>query len=220
MPEASLEPQTACCGAAPERAPMAVVLIHGRARTAEEMIGLAERIALPHLAWRAPAVAGGSWYPQSFMAPDEANQPYLDRALDRIEREVRALEAAGLPRRRIALIGFSQGACVACEYVRRHPTRWGALIAFTGGLAGPEGTIWTEPVALDATPVLISAGDQDALVPWPRVEESAAAFSRMGAAVTLRRYPGGEHLVDDDEIREARAILTVAASQAFLETSP
>ena len=220
MPEASPDPPTASCGAAPERAPLAVVLIHGRARTAEEMIGLAVRIALPHLAWRAPAVAGGSWYPQSFMAPDADNQPALGLALDRIEREVRALEAVGLPRRRIALIGFSQGACVACEYVRRHPTRWGALIAFTGGLAGPDGTIWTEPATLDGTPVLFSAGDEDALVPWSRVEESAVVFTRMGAAVTLRRYPGGEHLVDDDEIREARAILAAAASQAFLETNP
>ena len=140
--------------------------------------------------------------------------------MGRVEQEVRGLETAGLPRRCIALIGFSQGAVLACEYVRRHPARWGALIAFTGGLPGPVGTTWSDRAALDATPVLLSAGDEDALVPWSRVEETAAAFTRMGAAVTLRRYPGGDHVVDDDEIREARTILAAAASQDCLETSP
>lgn len=220
MPLATSSPPAASYGAAPDGAPLAAVLLHGRDRTAAEMIGLAERIALPELAWRAPEAPGGSWYPQGFMAPDDANQPDLDRALDRVEQEVRRLEQAGLSRRRIALVGFSQGAVLACEYVRRHPTRWGALIAFTGGLPGPAGTTWTGRGALDGTPVLLSAGDQDALVPWSRVAETAAAFTRMGAAVTLRRYPGGEHVVDDDEIREARTILAVAASQDCLETSP
>jgi phospholipase/carboxylesterase len=220
MPLATSSPPAASYGAAPDGAPLAVVLLHGRDRTAAEMIGLAQRIALPRLAWSAPEATGGSWYPESFMAPNEANRRHLDLALDRVEQEVRGLEAKGLPRRRIALIGFSQGAVLACEYVRRHPERWGALIAFTGGLPGPAGTTWTGAAALDATPVLLSAGDQDALVPWSRVEETAAAFTRMGAAVTLRRYPGGEHVVDDDEIREARTILAAAAGQGCLETNP
>jgi phospholipase/carboxylesterase len=220
MPLATPSPPAVSYGAAPNGAPLGVVLLHGRDRTAGEMIGLAERIALPQLAWRAPEAFGGSWYPHSFLAPDEANRLDLDLALDRVEQEVRDLERAGLRRRKIALIGFSQGAVLACEYVRRHPQRWGALIAFTGGLAGPVGTTWSDRAALDGTPVLLSAGDEDALVPWTRVEETAAAFTRMGAAVTLRRYPGGEHVVDDDEIREARSILAVAASQDCLETRP
>jgi phospholipase/carboxylesterase len=220
MPLATPSPPAVSYGAALDGAPLGVVLLHGRDRTAGEMIGLAERIALPGLAWRAPEAPGGSWYPQSFLAPDEANRREMDLALERVEQEVRGLERAGLPRRRIALIGFSQGAVLACEYVRRRPMRWGALIAFTGGLSGPPGTTWTGPATLDATPVLLSAGDEDVLVPWSRVAETAAVFSRMGAAVTLRRYPGGDHLVDDDEIDEARTILTAAASQGCLETSP
>lgn len=207
-------------GADPRGAPLSAVLIHGRDRTAAEMIDLAGRLGLPEVAWRALQAPGGSWYPESFLAPLRANQPRLDQTLAQVEQEVRALEALGVPRRRIALIGFSQGACVACEYVRRHPRRWGALIAFTGGLPGPAGTAWAAPAPLDGTPVLLSAGDQDALVPWTRVEETAAAFARMGAAVSLRRYRGGAHVVEDDEIRQARTILNAAASQDCLETSP
>ena len=220
MPPAPSSPPAASQGAATDGAPLAAVLLHGRDRTAREMLALADRIALPHIAWIAPEAPSGSWYPMGFMTPGEANQAHLDRALDRVEREVRRLEAAGLPRRRIALVGFSQGACVACEYVRRRPTRWGALIAFTGGLPGADGARWTDDAGLLGTPVLLSNSEADPWVPWRRVEETAAVFARMGAAVTLRLYPGRDHVVDDDEIREARAILAEAVSQASLETSP
>ena len=220
MPLAQFSSPAASHGAALDGAPLAAVLLHGRDRTSAEMLALAERIALPTIAWLAPDAPSGSWYPLGFMTPGDANRVHLDRALDRVEREVRALEAAGLPRRRIALVGFSQGACVACEYVRRHPARWGALIAFTGGLPGPDGSVWTDDADLLGTPVLLSNSEADAWVPWRRVEETAAVFTRMGANVTLRLYPGRDHVVDDDEIREARTILADAVSQGSLETSP
>jgi predicted esterase len=202
-------------GADPGSAPLSVVLIHGRGRTAAEMIGLAEAIGLPAVAWRALQAPGRSWYPKSFLAPLEANQPGLDLSLARVDEEVRTLEAQGGAARRIALLGFSQGACVACEYVRRNPRRWAALIAFTGGLFGPDGTAWDAPNLLDGAPVLLSNSDLDAFVPWPRTEQTGAVFRRMGAAVTLKLYPGRDHLVGDDEIDRARTILRGAlAAQA------
>jgi predicted esterase len=194
-------------GADPGSAPLSAVLIHGRDRTAAEMIGLAERIGLPQVAWRALQAPGGSWYPESFLAPLEINRPRLDQSLARVEREVRTLEALGAARARIAFVGFSQGACVALEYVRQSPRRWGGLIAFTGGLFGPEGTAWDAPGRLDGTPVLLSNSDVDAFVPWPRTEATAEAFRRLGADVTLKPCPGRDHIVGDDEIAEARAIL-------------
>jgi predicted esterase len=205
-------------GADPGGAPLSAVLIHGRGRTAEEMIGLAERIGLPEIAWRALRAPGGSWYPDSFLAPLDVNLPQLDRSIARVEQEVRALEALGVPRRRIALVGFSQGACVACEYVRRHPRRWGGMVAFTGGLFGPDGSGWDAPPLLDGTPVLLSNSDQDEFVPWTRTHETAAAFRRMGADVTLELYSGRDHVVGDEEIDEARAILRRAL--AGLQASP
>jgi predicted esterase len=194
-------------GADPGGAPLSAVLIHGRDRTPAEMIGLAELIDLPEVAWRALQAPRGSWYPGRFMDPIDENQPHLDRALARIEQEVRALETLGVPPRRVALVGFSQGACLACEYVRRHPQRWGALIALTGGLFGPEGSAWEIQAALDETPALISNSDQDEWVPWSRTRETAAALGRMGAEVTLKLYPGRDHIVSGDEIDQARAIL-------------
>jgi predicted esterase len=202
-------------GAYPGGAPLSAVLIHGRDRTPAEMIGLAESIHLPEVAWRALQTSRGtSWYPGRFMDPLHENQPHLDRALERVDEAVRALEAAGVPRRRIALVGFSQGACLACEYVRRHPRRWAALIAFTGGLFGPEGTAWDAAASLEGTPALISNSDQDEWVPWSRTRETAAALRRMGADVALKLYPGRNHIVSDDEIDEARVILQRAVAEA------
>jgi predicted esterase len=210
-------------GADPGGAPLSVVLIHGRDRTAAEMIGLAERIGLPEVAWRALQAPGRSWYPRSFLAPLAANQPQLDRSLARVGQEVRMLEALGAAPRRIAFVGFSQGACVACEHVRRNPGRWGALIALTGGLFGPDGTAWDGSNRLEGTPVLLSNSDVDDFVPWSRTEETAEVFRRMGAAVTLKLYPGRDHLVGDDEIDLARAILrralAVQASPVLEEES-
>lgn len=205
-------------GADPAGAPLSAVLIHGRGRTAAEMIGLAEAIALPEVAWRALQAPGSSWYPGGFMEPLAANQPQLGETLARVEQEVRALEALGVPRRRIALTGFSQGACVACEYLRRHARRWGGLIAFTGGLFGPDGTAWDAPAALEGTPVLLTDSDQDPFVPWRRVQETAAMFRRMGAEVDLRLYPGRDHIVGDDEIDRARALLRRAVEE--VQASP
>jgi predicted esterase len=194
-------------GADPGDAPLSVVLIHGRDRTAAEMIGLAERIGLPEVAWRALQAPGGSWYPGSFLAPLPVNRPRLEQTLTRVEREVQGLEALGVSRRRIALVGFSQGACVACEYVRRHALRWGGLIAWTGGLFGPEGSTWDAPGSLDGTPALLSNSDVDDFVPWPRTEATAVVLQRMGADVTLKLYPGRDHIVSNDEIDEARTLL-------------
>jgi predicted esterase len=200
-------------GSDPAKAPLSVVLIHGRDRTPDEMIGLAEQIGMPELAWRALEAPGGSWYPGVFMDPVDVNQPRLDQALRRVGTEVRTLDAQGVAPRRIVLLGFSQGACIACKYVWRHPRRWGGLIAFTGGLFGPEGSRWPGPHLLAGTPVLLTNSDQDDWVPWSRVEETAGVLQRMGADVTLRLYPGRDHIVSDDEIEEARAILQRAAAE-------
>jgi predicted esterase len=201
-------------GAEPGGAPLSAVLIHGRDRTPAEMIGLAGQIDLPQVAWSALQAPRGSWYPGRFMDPLHVNEPHVDRALARVEQAVQALESAGVPRERIALVGFSQGACLACEFVRRHPGRWGALIAFTGGLFGPEGTAWDASASLAGTPALISNSDQDDWVPWSRTRETAAALQRMGADVTLKLYPGRDHIVGDDEIAEARTILRRALAEA------
>lgn len=188
-------------------APAVVILVHGRGASAESILELAPAFRRPDLAYRAPQAAGHSWYPLSFLAPLEANQPHLDSAIERLDEEVEAVLAAGIPAERVMLLGFSQGACLSLELAARRPRRFGAVVALTGGLIGPAGTPREYPGSLAGTPIFLGAGDPDPHVPWWRVEESADVLRNLGAEIDLRRYPGIPHTIVDDEIEAVRELL-------------
>jgi len=185
----------------------AVVLLHGRGASADDILGLAQDFDLPELANLAPEAAEHTWYPYSFLSPVVQNQPWLDSALKLVGETIQRAINAGIERQNVAIVGFSQGACLATEFVARNAARYGGLVAFTGGLIGPPGAKFGYSGELSGTPCFLGAGDRDPHVPWKRVEESAAVLSDLGAAVTLRRYPGLPHTINQDEIDHAKIIL-------------
>jgi predicted esterase len=191
----------------------ALVLVHGRGGSADDILTLAGELDVLGVAYLAPQAAGGTWYPQSFLAPIEANEPGLSSGLRRLEAVVEELETAGLPARRIVLLGFSQGACLTLEFTARHPRRYGAVVGFTGGLIGPRGTPREYQGSVDGTPVFLGSSDPDPHVPWWRVEETADVLRRMGAEVDARAYSGMAHTINVEELDAARALLTATADQ-------
>jgi len=194
-------------GPSPEEAAATIVLIHGRGASAESILSLYPELGIESLAAVAPQAAGHTWYPHSFLAPLEANQPYLDSALNKIAAVVTDLLSRGVPSDRIAILGFSQGACLASEYVARHPRRYGAVIALTGGLIGPAGTPRHYAGSLGGTPVFLGTSDPDPHVPFERVQETSDVLTRLGATVDLRRYPGMPHTINREELDACRALL-------------
>src|SRR3954471_4488364 len=162
----------ATAGPAPRDADAVLVLLHGRGATAESILSLHTQIALPTVAAIAPQAAGYSWYPHSFLAPIETNQPFLDSALRRIESVVGGLLAQGIGSEKLTILGFSQGACLTSEYIARHPRRYGAVIAFTGGLIRPPGTLRNYTGSLAGTSVFLGTSDPDPHVPFERVQET------------------------------------------------
>ena len=191
-----------------------VIAIHGRGAAPTDIIALEPAMERPDVAWLAPTAAGRRWYPNRFISEVASNEPFLSSALRRIQTLADEIVAAGFAHDRIVFLGFSQGACLASEFVARHPGRWGGLVVFSGGLIGPPGTTWTTPGSLDGTPVFIGCSDVDEHIPLERVEESAGVLSRMGGDVTLRIYPGMGHYVNADEIVHARRVIDVARSEA------
>ena len=185
----------------------AVIMVHGRNAGPANILDLVPRLARPGLTYLAPAAPNRTWYPYSFMAAIEQNEPSLSAALGILAGVIERVEQAGVPRSRTVLLGFSQGACLASEFAVRHAARYGGLIAFTGGLIGPPGTKWSFQGSFGGTPIFLGSGDPDAHVPAERVAESAEVFTRMGASVTTRIYPGMGHLVSEDEIAMAQAML-------------
>ena len=204
-PHASQPLRTA--GPQPENADATLVLVHGRGATAESILALYDQLDLPRCAALAPQAAGHSWYPHSFLAPLESNQPYLDSAILRLETIVSNLIARKIPGERIAVLGFSQGACLATEFAARHPRRYRAIFGLTGGLIGPPGTPRNYAGSLAGTPVFLGSGDPDPHVPFARVEETRQVLTSMGAKVDLRRYPGMSHGVNQDELATVREML-------------
>src|SRR5437868_10941143 len=83
-------------GPKPEAAKATLILLHGRGDSADGILSLHEALGIDDLAAIAPQAAGHTWYPQSFLAPLEANQPYLDSALRKIESIVNDLLARGI----------------------------------------------------------------------------------------------------------------------------
>jgi phospholipase/carboxylesterase len=193
------------------------ILLHGRGGSADDIATLASVLASDGLTFLVPEATGHTWYPQRFLAPLAANEPWLTSALGVVGTLVAQATAAGIPTARIAVAGFSQGACLALEFVARAPARYGAAIAFSGGLIGPPDEP-RPPVAagatLGGTPVFLGCGDLDAHIPAASVEASAAFLRGLGGEVDMRLYPGMGHTINQDEIAAARTLLTGLAARA------
>jgi predicted esterase len=206
--------QRVTAGPAPGEANAALILVHGRGGSAREMLLLAREIADGTVACMAPQASGHTWYPYSFLSPLEENEPGLSSGLAVLDALVREAIEAGVPRERVALLGFSQGACLALEFVARFAERFGGVIGLSGGLIGPPNTPRNYVGSLQGTPVLLGCSDVDPHIPLERVEETATVLADLGGEVTKRIYPGLGHTINSDELDRARAVLERIVSTA------
>ena len=196
----------ATAGVPLEEAQAAMILVHGRGATAPSILTLADELKLTGFAFLAPQANQNSWYPNSFLAPMEANQPGLDSGLAKIGLLVEQIKATGIPTEKIMIGGFSQGACLSSEYVARHAQRFGGVFALSGGVIGPPGTPRNYVGSMAGTPVFLGCSDVDFHIPVERVHESAEVFETLGAKVDKRIYPNMGHTVNMDEIEAVKAI--------------
>jgi phospholipase/carboxylesterase len=195
-------------GAPLNHADAAMVLLHGRGASAQDILSLAHALGdVKGFAFLAPQAADFTWYPYRFLEPLERNEPWLSSALHTVGRVIQQVENAHIPRERIVLLGFSQGACLALEYAARHAAKYGGLVGLSGGLIGPEGTPRDYAGSFDQTPVFLGCSDVDFHVPTERVVETANVFRAMGADVTMRLYPNMEHTVNADELAFVRGMV-------------
>lgn len=190
-----------------DRPNLAVVLAHGRGGSPADMRALAEALVLDAVVFVLLKADGGVWYPNYFMAPLADNEPYLSAAIAHYERAVRALLDEGIGESRIVVGGFSQGACLTCEYLARHPRHYAAAAIFTGGLLGPEGSRWRPRPELAGMPAYLASSQIDEWVPPTRARETVEWFNASGAAVTAVMFEDRPHRVSEDEIAGARQII-------------
>ena len=196
-----------------EQAQAAIVMVHGRGATAENILELAVELNQPGFAYLAPQAAGDTWYPYSFLAPLARNEPGLSSGLAAIANVLAQVAQVEIPLERTMLVGFSQGACLVLEFVARNARRYGGVAGLSGGLIGPDGTPRDYPGSLVGTPVFLGCSDVDFHVPKERVQLSAQVLQRLGGQVTMRLYPGMGHTVNQDEIDFVRGMMVALVAR-------
>ena len=196
-----------------DSAKAAMVMMHGRGASAEDILELVPDLKQPGFLYLAPQAAGNAWYPNSFLAPIDSNEPALTSALFTIENILVQLEEAGIPIEHTIILGFSQGACLSLEFVARNARRYGGVVGLSGGLIGPDGTPRDYPGSLAETPIFLGCSDKDPFVPKERVEFSTTIMQKLGGDVTTKLYPNLAHTVNPDEIRFIRSMMLALTAE-------
>lgn len=190
-----------------DEAKKVLIMIHGRGANARGILGLAQHLNVEEYALLAPEATNNTWYPYSFMVKPEQNEPWLSSALDLLKEVIDDVTKQGISPENIYFLGFSQGACLALEFVARHAQKLGGVVALTGGLIGDK--IYKENYSGDfsGTPVFIGTGDPDPHVPVDRVKESVRILEEMNTKVRLEVYEGRPHTISQEEIEEANRLI-------------
>jgi phospholipase/carboxylesterase len=191
------------------KARKALIIVHGRGGSADDILSLAFQLNVDDYALVAPQATNNTWYPYSFMVPQIQNEPWLSSALSLLRASVNDIQQAGIPLENIFFLGFSQGACLVLEFVTRNARRWGGVVAFTGGLIGD--VIHEQNYSGDflSTPVFIGTGDPDPHVPVERVQASSTLISSMNAVVATEVYPNMGHTITKHETEMANRLVFV-----------
>ncbi len=190
-----------------QEADKALIMIHGRGADARDILSIASHLNVQQYALFAPEATNNTWYPYSFMAPSEQNEPWLSSALDLVKETVDAATEQGISAENIYFLGFSQGACLALEFVARNAKKYGGIVALTGGFIGDKIDQENYSGNFNGTPIFMGTGNPDPHVPLERVRESAIILEKMNAKVHLKVYDGKAHSVSQDEINEANRLV-------------
>lgn len=183
-----------------EEAKKALIMIHGRGGFAEDILGLSDHLKIKDFALVAPQAYNNSWYPLSFMAPEEQNQPWLDSALDLLHELELDLNKKGISSENIYFFGFSQGACLALEYTTRNAKKYGGIIAIIGGLIGQHINTGNYITDFEKTKIYLGTSDPDSHVPLERVKQTAEILKNKNAEVELRVHKNAGHVILLEEL--------------------
>lgn len=184
-----------------------LIMVHGRGADTRDILGLAAHFNVSEYALLAPQATNRTWYPYSFMAKPEQNEPWLSSALDLLKEMVEEVKEQGISTENIYFLGFSQGACLALEFITRNATKYGGVAAFTGGLIGDKINLENYAGNFDGTPIFIGTGNPDPHVPLERVKETVGIIEKMNAKVELQVYDGRPHTISLEEIETANRVV-------------
>jgi len=190
-----------------KEAKKALILTHGRGASAQDILSQSAHLNVADYALLAAQATNHTWYPYSFMAPPAQNEPWLTSALTLLKDLVEDIVTAGITSENIYFLGFSQGACLTLEFVTRNATRYGGVVAYTGGLIGDKIQPANYHGDFAGTPVFIGTSNPDPHVPVERVYATTNILKDMNADVTEKIYLNMGHTINQDEIDHANNLV-------------
>lgn len=171
-----------------------LIVFHGRGGTAQDIASLYYVLGI-NVYTLLPEAVGNSWYPQRFVELQSENQPALNSALEVVTTLLNYVETLGIKKEDVVLAGFSQGACLVAEYLKRYPAKYGAAVLMSGGFIGSDAQAQANvaDASLQATPVHIGCDREDYHIPLERVEMTASSLRAAGAEITLELFDDYGH---------------------------
>jgi phospholipase/carboxylesterase len=187
-----------------------ILALHGWGANAMDLLGLAphlhdgEALVLcpegPVAFEIQPGFVGHGWFPiRTGRPPDPADfakgaamlRGFVDAALHKYP----------VDRRKLLVLGFSQGGVMAYDLVLRDPERFAGLVALSSWLPQElAGGIARRP-ELAQLPVFVAHGTQDPMLPVAMGQASRDALLGLGVPVAYREYPMG-HEVRPELLRD------------------
>ncbi|HWP09611.1 MAG TPA: iron-containing alcohol dehydrogenase [Polyangiaceae bacterium] len=185
-----------------------VVALHGRGATSDSVLGRVMEItgSDPTLTIVAPQASDNAWYTARYSASRSEHGAALAAALDTASRVLDRMRQSQPAR--VALFGFSQGACLALEVFLAREERLDALVALSGAFIGPAAELPPRHAHLAGTPVLLGAAEADPYLDAAAVEHTAGALRDAGCDVRLEMAPGTTHTFHVAQRLLARPLLT------------
>ncbi|QNA45925.1 alpha/beta hydrolase [Lacibacter sediminis] len=184
----------------------ALILLHGRGSTADDILTLSNEFCDDTFYIAASQATGNTWYPYSFLVDESQNEPWLSSAVEVVKRLIDET-SQHIPVHQIYLMGFSQGACLTLEVAARYAQQYAGVVAFTGGLIGKQLAPEKYKGDFRKAKVYIGNSDIDPHVPVIRSKESKKIMESLGADVTLDVFPGMAHTVSVKEINRVKELM-------------
>ncbi|GAA5083921.1 dienelactone hydrolase family protein [Chryseobacterium ginsengisoli] len=184
-----------------------LIMIHGRGVSAQDILSLSQHLNVKDYALLAPQATNGTWYPSSFIAPVEQNEPWLSSAIETIGKTVQMVLDAGIKAENIYFFGFSQGACLTLEFLARNAQKFGGAAAIIGGVIGDKINRENYKGDFVQTPIFLGTSNPDFHVPVERVYATANILREMNADITEKVYSNFGHSINQEEIELANTLI-------------
>jgi phospholipase/carboxylesterase len=187
-----------------------IIALHGWGASAHDLVGLApifdggRSLVLcpqgPLALQSGPGQVGYGWFPLKSGEPTDPDE--VRKGVDALQRFLdEALAVHPVDRRKIVILGFSQGGVMAYDLALRNPAAYAGLIALSSWLPDPMAeSIPANPELADLQTLVIH-GTKDSMISIDRARESRDALAKLGVTASYHEYEMG-HEINPDALQQ------------------